>query len=311
MGDKMNDEEIVKITDKYNSKTLLEDISLLKRRYEFLETGNIGNSVLGKNIPYIAFGKGKREIAFNGAIHANEWITAMLLMKFIEWIAFTYSQKNHMYEMYDLENIFNNKKVYFTPMINPDGVDLLTGGLTEKQINNMLEISKNYSNIPFPNGWKANFNGVDLNLQFPANWEKAKEIKFSQGFKKPGPRDFVGEGPLTEPEALALYNFTLQHNFEIVISYHTQGQVIYYKYLDMLPQGTLKIAREMSRVSGYVLEETPYASSFAGYKDWFIQQYNKPGFTIEAGYGENPLPISQFKQIYKDNFGIIMTGIQY
>ena len=41
-------------------------------------------------------------------------------------------------------------------------------------------------------GWKANINGVDLNLQFPAGWENAKEIKYSQGFNKPAPRDFVG-----------------------------------------------------------------------------------------------------------------------
>ena len=40
---------------------------------------------------------------------------------------------------------------------------------------------------------------MDLNLQFPANWEEARRIKFSQGYTKPAPRDYVGEGPLTEP----------------------------------------------------------------------------------------------------------------
>lgn len=45
-----------------------------------------------------------------------------------------------------------------------------------------------------------------------------------------------------------------------------------------------------------------------GYKDWFIQIYNRPGYTIEAGLGENPLPISQFDKIYKDNIGILILG---
>ena len=76
---------------------------------------------------------------------------------------------------------------------------------------------------------------MDLNLQFPAGWEKAREIKYAQGYNKPAPRDFVGEGPLTEPEALALYNFTLQHNFRLILAYHTQGEVIYWKYADYLP----------------------------------------------------------------------------
>lgn len=60
--------------------------------------------------------------------------------------------------------------------------------------------------------------------------------------------------------------------------------------------------------AGYLLANVPYNSSFAGYKDWFIQDYNKPGFTIEAGLGNNPLPISQFNKIYHDNLGILILG---
>lgn len=145
-------------------------------------------------------------------------------------------------------------------------------------------------------------------MQFPANWEEAKRIKYEQGFAKPAPRDFVGYNPLTEPEALALYYFTINHNFRLILSYHTQGEVIYWKYLDFNPKDSLMIGQEFSKVSGYTLETTPYSSSFAGYKDWFIFQYNKPGYTIEAGLGENPLPISQFNQIYSDNLGILVLG---
>ena len=77
-------------------------------------------------------------------------------------------------------------------------------------------------------GWKFfKSTGVDLNLQFPAGWQQAKEIKYAQGFNKPAPRDFVGYGPLTTPEALGIYNFILAHNFSLKITYHTQGEVIY------------------------------------------------------------------------------------
>ena len=64
-----------------------------------------------------------------------------------------------------------------------------------------------------------------------------------------------------------------------------------------------------ANVSGYTLEDTPYASSFAGYKDWFIQNYNRPGYTIEVGFGENPLPISEFDTIYAENLGILVLGL--
>ena len=50
---------------------------------------------------------------------------------------------------------------------------------------------------------------------------------------------------------------------------------------------------------GYSVENVPFNSSFAGFKDWFIQDYNLPGYTIEAGIGTNPLPISQFNTARK------------
>ena len=149
---------------------------------------------------------------------------------------------------------------------------------------------------------------MDLNLQFPSGWENARSIKYSQGFTTPAPRDFVGYGPLTEPEALAIYNFTLLHNFSLILSYHTQGEIIFWQFQDYNPPNSFAIGRQFSNVSGYTLEGTPYNSSFAGYKDWFIQNYNKPGYTIEAGLGDNPLPISQFDKIYNDNIGILVLG---
>ena len=102
---------------------------------------------------------------------------------------------------------------------------------------------------------------MDLNLQFPANWEEAKRIKYAQGFNKPAPRDYVGEGPLTEPEALALYNFTLAHNPKLTISYHTQGEVIFWQYLDYKPTNALEIATKFSELSGYNIEEVPLNSA--------------------------------------------------
>ena len=94
-----------------------------------------------------------------------------------------------------------------------------------------------------------------------------------------------------------------------ILAYHTQGEVIYWKYLDYEPARSKEIADYFASVSGYAVEETPSASGYAGYKDWFIEEYDRPGYTIEAGMGENPLPMTQFERIYHDNKGILVGGM--
>ena len=120
----------------------------------------------------------------------------------------------------------------------------------------------------------------------------------------------MGVDPLCEPESIAMYNFTLNHQFALTLSYHTQGKVIYWKYLDYIPKRSYTIGQKLAEVSGYTLSLTPEESSYAGYKDWFIQAFNKPGYTVEAGVGINPLPLSQFNDIYNDNYGLLTTALE-
>ena len=302
--------EIVPTNKSYNYNILIENINQFKKIYPFFQVQNIGYSVLGKEIPCIKIGSGKKQILYHASIHANEWITSVLLMKFIENFAKAYICNTTIYG-YAARQLFKNISLYIVPMVNPDGVDLVTGNIdTNTYIyKNYEEIASKFPDIPFPDGWKANFNGVDLNLQFPAGWQEAKRIKFEQWFNKPAPRDFVGEGPLIEPEALALYNFTLSHNFLFTISYHTQGKEIYWNFQNINPPGGYLLGQQFARISGYSLENVPYNSSFAGYKDWFIQNYNRPSYTIEAGEGINPLQISKFDEIYTKNEGILVFGM--
>ena len=115
-------------------------------------------------------------------------------------------------------------------------------------------------------------------------------------------------GPLTEPESLALYNYTLAHDFKLILSYHTQGEIIYWRYLEFEPVGAEELGKEFARISTYTLDDEKETNSYAGYRDWYISKYHRPGHTFETGMGQTPLPISQFEKIYKDNVGVLVTA---
>ena len=284
-----------------------ETLDALGAAYPFLQTELLARTAFGRPITGASIGRGDRRVLYSAAHHANEWLTATVLLKFLEDYAQALETDGTIGGV-SARELYETSTIFLVPMVDPDGVDLVTGAVTENERAQAEGLAEFYPNIPFPDGWKANLSGVDLNLQYPAGWLTAREIKFAQGYTRPGPRDFVGRFPLSQPEVQALADYTQRIDPELVIAWHSQGEVIYWQYGGIEVPGAREIAERFADLSGYRLEDTPYNSSFAGYKDWFIQTYRRPGFTIEVGAGENPLPLSQFEEIYTASLPILVAG---
>jgi g-D-glutamyl-meso-diaminopimelate peptidase len=288
----------VPITAERCDRMILE----LVKAYPFCRTEILTTTAYGRPVRTLVLGTGPRKVIFTAAHHANEWITALVLLKFAEDVCSG--------TIPDAQRILSSATIYMVPMVNPDGVDLVVGAIApgSDEYETARRKAEFYPDIPFPAGWKANLKGVDLNLQYPALWRLAREIKFMQGYTRPGPRDYVGRAPLNQIESRALAGYTEYIDPALVLAYHSQGKVIYWQFADYEVPGARELGEKFARLSGYTLDETPYESSFAGYKDWFIQNFRRPGYTIEVGEGENPLPLSQFEEIYRDNIGIMSTA---
>ena len=292
----------VPITSESCSRMILE----ITERYPFCRSERLTTTAFQRPIRILVMGTGPRKVIFTAAHHANEWITALVLLKYAEELAEAIQTGGTVYGR-PARAIADAATIYMVPMVDPDGVDLVTGAIGPGNIQYDLaqRIAADFPAIPFPQGWKANLLGVDLNLQYPAGWQQAREIKFVQGFTKPAPRDYVGRKPLNQLETQALAGYTAFIDPALVLAYHSQGWEIYWQFRDIEVPGARELGEKMAAASGYTLADTPYNSSFAGYKDWFIQEFRRPGYTVEVGAGQNPLPLEQFEEIYRDNVPIL------
>lgn len=285
---------------KYDDVVLTKQLKELREIYPFIRVRSIGKSVLGKPLQEIIIGKGPKKINLNAAFHANEWITTPIVMTFLNDYLLALTNFQSLSGI-SVTPFYQSVQLSIVPMVNPDGVSLVINGPPETIRNQVVTINEGSEEFT---AWKANIRGVDLNNQYPARWEIEKERKEPKG---PSPRDYPGEAPLTEPEAIAMAELAEKSNFNLMIALHTQGEEFYWGYEGFESKESATIAKEFAKVSGY--RAVQYIDSHAGYKDWFIQEFRKPGFTIELGKGINPLPLSQFDDIYKRTLPIFVAAL--
>ncbi|BCJ86969.1 M14 family metallopeptidase [Effusibacillus dendaii] len=293
---------IVVPREDYGYDEMMADLQTLQSRFSFVNQEMIGESVLGRPIPVVNMGSGRKQVFYSGSFHANEWMTTILLMRFIEEYAKAYELKRTI-GRFHIPTLFAETSLWIVPMVNPDGVELVQEGITPDNPYFEEVLTINGGSRDFSQ-WKANIRGVDLNDQFPAHWQEEVARRAVDG---PAPRNYPGVCPLFEPESKAMADFTSLHDFRLVIAFHSQGEEIFGGYREMEPPESEEIARIFTEASGY--RTIRYVDSDAGFKDWFIQQWRRPGFTVEVGRGTNPLPISQFWDIWGKTIGILLAGL--
>ena len=257
-------------------------------------------TAFGREVETLRLGCGPNQVLLTAGHHANESITSLLLWRFLEDYCRCLLKNGQLYG-FSCRKLFRRSTVHLIPLVNPDGADLTAGMASDEELRQARSLWASQSQVPFLRGWKANLQGVDLNLNYPARWEQAAAIK--PAF--PGPRDYPGGRPLDQPETEALVAYTRRICPDVMAAWHTQGGEIYATD----PDGSLRaeeLSRMMARVSGYVLAEPPAESSNAGFRDWFLQEFSGAAFTIEAGRGENPLPLADLPRLYEENLPLIV-----
>ena len=228
----------------------------------------IGRSHEGRALFAFRMGEGSPVGIAVYAIHAREYITALLALEHLKRPAVG--------------------TVFLVPLANPDGALLVEKGISSVRSTERREFLLALNGGEDFSMWKANIRGVDCNVNFPARWGEGKRNVFA-----PAPSDYVGECPFSERETRALAAFTLNVRPDYTLSFHTKGEELYWHFHER-PVRLFRdylFARVLSRKSGYPLRETP--ASAGGYKDWCISALKIPAVTVEVGSDALPHPLQE------------------
>ena len=288
----------------YTYDTLMTEITALADRYPCLTVTSIGKSLVGRSLPLLTVGNGEKSVLYVGTHHGMEWITTLLLMKYVNEYCQAIEERKTFFGL-SADYLYQTRTVHVVPMLNPDGVELQSKGCDPE--NPLTDRLMAMSGGDFSH-WQANGRGVDLNHNYNAGFSDYKAKEPSLGIFGCGPTRFSGAHPESEPETAALCALIRTVEPCLLVALHTQGGEIYADYNGHLPKGSFTIARRMSAMSGYAVATPEPAACFGGLKDWFIDAFDRPGFTIECGKGTNPLPESDAPILYETIRGILLTA---
>ena len=273
----------------------------LKLSFPFL---SIGKSVCKREITAYSLGNYKNSVLFAAGFHAQEWLTSLVVLRFLEKICECVSLKKKLSGV-DISSALMSKGITIIPCLNPDGTEIVLNG--PDSAGEYAELVKEISKGDL-SSWNANARGVDLNHNFDAGWQILREMETEQGITSPSPRRFGGHAPHSEPETQALVKFCERNNIDHAFAIHSQGEEIYWSYGSETPENSLTMANIFSVCSGYRLVENDGLASHGGFKDWFIEYFHRSAFTIETGKGKNPLPVSQLDEIYEKIEEMLVVG---
>lgn len=263
---------------------------------EFTELVAFGESTEGRTLYALRIGNGKKEILMDASIHAREHMTTNVLMEMID--AYSYAYVNgQSYGGYNVQALLNETSIWFVPMMNPDAVTLVQGGLAAaKDQAAILKLNENSRNV---GRWKANIRGVDLNRNFDGGWNRKETAA------KPLYKNFKGYSVFSEVESQHLRDFIASHSFASYISWHSSGQIIYWAHDQTAAEAKRDkaLAQRVANVTGYSLVPPQAGCCSGASTDWFIQTYDLPALTMEiAPYaGEGPVPLSRWADVWKRN----------
>ena len=261
---------IVNAYQYYTSSGVYRDIALLCERYpDIISSFNTGSSEKGKPITCVTLGKGEKKACVVAGLHSREHITISFTMRCIEEYAKAY-RDNSYYGNYNVRELLDSYTLYIIPMCNPDGTAISTAGESP-----LMNIS-----VSDPDSYKLNANGVNLNRNFPYNWEN----QYSYWPYSSGEDKYPGRYAASESETRAIMKLCAENDFLWLLDMHILGNGIYWRDEKNGPiADDYAFASSIAGSSGYTVfgMSTDVSVYSGGLENWFRYAYKRPALCIE------------------------------
>lgn len=268
----------------YTSDSCAQDVLSMGQIYpDIISVESIGQSTAGKEMYILKLGKGPTKVLMTAATHARENVTTNYVMRQTEELAIAYT-RNETYEGYDVVQLLNNFTLYISPMNNPDGVDICNAYADPIGFTDVSDWTKTV--------WKANGRGVDINRNFPFEWEEMKANDTEN--TKPSKMNYPGDTAASEIETQNLMKLVQNNDFQFCLNFHTKGKILYWHdpVNGDIP-GDSKLVNLLHDCLGFtVAGSTQKVRNYGGgFENWFRSVTGKPGICIEmttGGEGDVP-----------------------
>ncbi len=152
----------------------------------------------------------KPGVLFNGCHHSDEVVGAEIVFTLLQKLVLDYGRDPEITAWVD------RCEIYLVPVVNVDGHDIVTSGRDPRWRKNARDVNGDGVTGVFPEG-------VDVNRGYDFNWAMG-------GSDQPGKDNYRGQYPFSEAENRAMRHLTELKPFLLSISYHSQGEVIYYPW---------------------------------------------------------------------------------
>ena len=263
----------------------MHEIDEVQREYEEVKVTVLGRSILGREIPVITLGEGAHTVLYVGAQRGEDARMAGVLLQFVREYLFRLRENALVFER-RMKYFFAERTVKIIPMLNPDGVEYATHGVSRE--NPLYERVRGMNGSEDFSHWCANARGVDLQHNFEVGFFAHRE---KTGVLSGAPALFGGEYPESEPETAAVSRYIRANAQELrgVMGLEIGKEGVRCPCADKLSAKSMAVGRLLQKSTGFHLKSPQRLAYGGGLGEWCIECFGRPAYTVSCGEATPPL----------------------